>query len=372
MSRKQLAGRRCLLWGLGAWLVISVGLLVRVQVTRPDLIAPDFAVRLQKLRQRQAEHPDRPLWLVVGSSRIRIGYCPEAVEPLGERQGRPVLVFNFAHNGMGPILQHLYLRRFLREGVRPALLVLEVMPMYLHHEPDHFLTRFVLAPEWPAAASYVSVPSLARNLARQQEEVYAAAGRSLFPGDLRQLVHEDSRSRVGRALELGGPGRLRDTITASDREQRLEVQRAAYRWRAAPVIAERAERALRDSLELCRREKFEVVLLLTPEGDSFRQLYPPGAEETIGAFVRRLGAETRTTVVDARRWLVEEDFFDGQHTLRRGTEKFTRRLHEEVLVPRVRGGRAACQAETAGPSSTAPQHRPAPTAAQTAGPRGGW
>jgi hypothetical protein len=313
-----------------------VFLLVRVQVVRPDLIAPDFAARLRKLRQRQAEQPGRPLWLVLGSSRIRLGYWPESVEPLCDRHDQPILVFNFAHNGMGPVFQHLYLRRLLRERVRPDLVVLEVMPMYLHHEPNHFITRFVVAPELPAAASYVPLPALLRNEAWRQEELYPAAARSLFPGDLRRLVPPGEAFRVGRTLAMGGPGRLRKEVSDTERARRIEYLRLANPWRGT-AVCERGARALRDSLALCQQNNIRGVLLLSPEGDSYRRLYAPGAQEIAGTFVRRLGEETGTTVVDARRWLAEEDFFDGEHALRQGAAKFTRRLHEEILVPLARG-----------------------------------
>src|SRR5438876_726744 len=48
MSRARSAARRCLVWGLASWLVLSAVLLVRVQVARPDVINPDFAARLAK------------------------------------------------------------------------------------------------------------------------------------------------------------------------------------------------------------------------------------------------------------------------------------------------------------------------------------
>jgi hypothetical protein len=333
--RRERAGRRarrCLAWGLAWWLTVSLVLLVRVQVARTDLITPDFAVRLQKVRRLQGEQPASPLWLVLGSSRMRLGYWPESVEPLHDSEGRPVLVFNFGHNGMGPVFQHLYLCRLLREGVRPDLVVLEVMPMYLHYEPDHFLVRFVTAPELPRAASYVPLHSLLRNLARWQKDLYPDAGRAVFPDDLQWLVPPAEPERVGPTLALGGPGRMRDRVSDAERRRRMAIQEAGFAWRGA-TVSERGERALRDSLELCRREKIEVVLLLTPEGDSFRKFYPRGAEEALVACVRRLGREAAVPVVDARHWLREEDFFDGQHMLRRGAAKFSRRLHEEVLVP---------------------------------------
>jgi hypothetical protein len=371
--RRQRAGRRarrCLAWALSSWLVVSVALLLHVQVLRQDLIAPDFAVRLAKVRQRQAEQPGRPLWLVLGSSRMRTGYWPESVEPPRDRQGRPVLVFNFAHNGMGPVFQHLYLRRLLREGVRPDLVVLEVMPLYLHHEPDAFLTHFLVWPELPRAASYIPWHALVRNLARRQVELYPDAARAVFPSDLHWLVPPGDALRVGPTLALGGPGQMRDRVTEADRRRRIDLQCAMYQWRDV-TVSERGERALRDSLELCRLARIEVVLLLSPEGESFGLFYPPGAEGTLVARVRRLGAEAGVRVVDARRWLVEEEFCDGHHMLRRGAAKFTRRLHHEVLAPLARGehhDHTSCPGE---PSNTAPQQSPAPTAAHNAGSLGG-
>src|SRR5262249_13563264 len=236
---------------------------------------------LAKLRRRQAEQPGRPLFLVVGSSRIRLSYLPESAPRVLDARGRPVLTFNFPHNGMGPVLQHLYLRRLLREGVRPDLVVLEVMPLYVNHEPGHFMMRFVLPQEWPVAASYLGLGSTLRNAARRQLEIYPEALRTLFPGDLRRLVPPGPMMRVGQTLALGGPARLPDSVSAANQEEVLDLQRLTYSTWDGPDIAPRAERALRDSLALCRRENIDVVLLLTPEGEVFRCLYPPGVEETI-------------------------------------------------------------------------------------------
>jgi hypothetical protein len=320
--------RRSLAWGLAVWLALSAALLVRVQVARPDLVNPDFAVRLAKLRQRQTEQPGRPLGLVIGSSRLLLAYRPEVVAPLRDQTGRLVLTFNFSHPGMGPVFQHLYLRRLVREGIRPRVVVLEVMPMLLHREDDHIVQLFIPVPELPAAASYLPLATLVRGTLRRQRQVYPAAARSLFPGDLRRLVPEPCDYPT---LGQGGLKNMLPRVSAAERRRQVCFAHATYPWLGDPTVSPRSARALRASVELCRRRGAVVVLLLSPEGPSFRSLYPPGVEEEIATFVRRLADESGAVAVDARRWLDEEDFYDGHHALEAGAARLTRQLHDEVL-----------------------------------------
>src|SRR5262249_39166690 len=77
-----------------------------------------------------AESPDRPLVLVLGSSRVQMGLCAGSVN--AEWDGRPALVFNFGLSGGGALLESLCLRRLLDEGLRPDVLVLEVLPPTLN------------------------------------------------------------------------------------------------------------------------------------------------------------------------------------------------------------------------------------------------
>ena len=50
-----------------------------------------------------------------------------------------------------------------------------------------------------------------------------------------------------------------------------------------------------------------------------------------------LAREFGVRVIDARRWLPDAQFFDGDHPLLSGQATFTERLHREVLVPFVAG-----------------------------------
>jgi hypothetical protein len=369
--RRKRSARRSIVWGLVCWLGLSTVVLVHAQVARPDVIAPGFYHRFRALRQRHQEQRDRPLWLVMGSSRLGLGYLPEDVGPVLDPQGRRVMTFNFSHNGLGPVLQNIHLKRLLREGLRPDLVVLEVMPMYLHLETAHFMTRFVLCSELPTAASYLDARGVARNALRRQLEIYPRAMRVLFPNELLHFVRMDPTAEMSPTLVLGGAEHLHDSVSATDRQAQMGLQYTAYSRQTDTFhITAGAEEALRDSLAFCRREQIDAVLLLSPETASFCRMYPAGAEAEVGAFVRRLGEQAGVQVIDARSWLAEEETYDGHHPLRHGARKFTARLHETLARERQWG--EADQRLAAGPSKAAPQHSPAPTAAHTSGPsRGG-
>jgi hypothetical protein len=69
---------------------------------------------------------------MLGSSRTRQGLLGKSLEqPLGQATGRPAVVFNFGQNSAGPMTELLNLKRLLADGIRPDLLLVEVMPPFL-------------------------------------------------------------------------------------------------------------------------------------------------------------------------------------------------------------------------------------------------
>src|SRR5204863_266374 len=84
-----------------------------------------------------------------------------------------------------------------------------------------------------------------------------------------------------------------------------------------------------------------VRLVLMPEADDFRALYPPATRERLDGFLRGLGAEC----IDARTWVPQSEFTDGHHLLRGGAAIFSERLTREAIAPffRAAGCAAAVQ-----------------------------
>ena len=88
---------------------------------------PEFGHRLLLLRERKAEAPNRPLVLVVGSSRVQQGIDPAAMG-FEDEPGEP-LVFNFGYRGASPIAAARNVFRVLDAGVRPDYVLIEFSPV---------------------------------------------------------------------------------------------------------------------------------------------------------------------------------------------------------------------------------------------------
>src|SRR5262249_40283015 len=76
--------------------------------------------------------PRPRLVLMLGSSRTALGVRGQQMErQLREALDFPVVVFNFGIPAAGPLTELLTLKRLLREGLRPDLLLIEVLPPQL-------------------------------------------------------------------------------------------------------------------------------------------------------------------------------------------------------------------------------------------------
>ncbi len=136
--RQRLAGhaRACVLWGLALFAVAHLVLLIGTQRRWPQLRDPEYGYKLIGLRKQQTVEPERPLVILLGSSRTGQGFRP-GVLPDGETpQGRTPFVFNFSMVGSGPSAELLCLRRLLDEGIRPNALAIEILPPLLGRKLD--------------------------------------------------------------------------------------------------------------------------------------------------------------------------------------------------------------------------------------------
>src|SRR5262249_50078609 len=114
---------------------------------------------------------------------------------------------------------------------------------------------------------------------------------------------------------------------------RREVTPVLRQFRLSAV----PDRALREMLDLCRRERIAPVLVLMPEGTDYQSWYPPAVRAAIDTYVTRLSREYDVPLVDARSWVADAYFADSHHLLTRGADTFTERLGREVLQPLLSG-----------------------------------
>jgi hypothetical protein len=127
-------------------------------------------------------------------------------------------------------------------------------------------------------------------------------------------------------------------LTPENRRAALEHARREYATNLADYhLGGPSCDALRDLLQLCRREGVSIALLWMPESSTFRGWYPPAAGAQIKAFLDEVSGPADAPLVDAREWVADEDFADGHHLLPHGSAAFSERLGREALVPLLRG-----------------------------------
>ncbi len=349
-GRRQQA-RADVVWGLIAFAALQIAFVLAIDLTRPGLFDPEYGVRVRLLRERIREHPERPLLLVVGSSRIGAGFMPGELSALRTADGRLALPFNGAHLGAGPRLNRMEVRRLLREGITPSWLVLEVVPGGLVHEVSP--ASIAVLGDLPGLCRY---NTLARDLL-----IYLRCRLNPFYNHRQAVLSLLAAPFVTRAdssdhvslLPLGDDDNWmrREDLDAEMLARRVAEARGVYCDRLRDFhIDPELDRATRELLRLCRQKGIPVVLLLTPEDSRFRSWYSAETEKRLGDYLEGLQRVYRAPVVDARAWVGDDGFSDPHHLRLRGARVFTERLGREVLQPLVAGA-----FPIDGPDSTAAQ-----------------
>src|SRR5262245_37566186 len=137
-ARKRYSARAALACFAVAALALHAGAIIVLDELRPGVRDPEYARRVTRYQARVAEHPGRPVVLVIGSSRAAMGVCPAAWE--AHRAANPVrpdpLLFNMSMLGSGPVMELMVARRALADGLRPAVVLFEYWPPFLYSEND--------------------------------------------------------------------------------------------------------------------------------------------------------------------------------------------------------------------------------------------
>jgi hypothetical protein len=322
------------LWFLAFAGVLNVGLLIALDHGPPRLRDPEYGKRLERVHSRVQENPGRPLVLALGSSRTAMGVRPDVLT--GESSGP--LILNFSLAGSGPVMELMAFRRALADGVKPAAVLVEYWPAFLHEGgPYHEQARLDVARlrpvDRPLVREFFRDPDAAERAMRQQR---------LNPwyGHRRSIINQLSPSMLPHSQRsemmwehIDGWGWLpgRTGATAEQREKGIAATAGYYiplfaSYEVSPV----ADRALRQLVAECRGHGIPVALLYLPEGAVFRSLMTPEAVRLSDEHLRRVVAGLNVPLIDARGWVPDEDLPDGFHLTRDGAAKFTRKLHAAV------------------------------------------
>jgi hypothetical protein len=332
-------GRTALVWAVAAFLFLQVALAVAVEGWLPELREPVYARKVSRLGQRVRAAPGAPVVLMLGTSRTAYGLHARYLEQrLARDTGAPAVVFNFGIGGAGPVAELLRLRRLLAEGPRPDLLLVEVMPPLLAGQDP-------VPPEarWldPATVRIGELPVLKQlhvPVGEFRHQWWLARPLPWYAYRLNILSYLapnwlpfQYRAEEFRALDEAG------WTAAPPRPGDLETGLRNVQDTYAPYLngfrlGGPACQALRETLDLCRRNRVNTALVVMPETTYFRSWYPPDALPQLRSYLEGLSREYAVPLIDARTWIGDADFLDAQHLLPRGARRFTRRLEPEVLA----------------------------------------
>ncbi len=331
--------RAALAWGLALFVCIQLVLGVFLEWWMPGVRELQYAVKHDLLQRRLTEAPERPLVLLMGTSRTLNGLDPAELPSLPSAADPP-LVFNFAHAGAGPLRQLLLLRRLLDEGTHPNHVFLELLPAQLAADTeaegliDQKLISWrdwsAMARYWPASRSWAEW--WGANL------VPCAAERCQLLG--RVLPHlliwqwQPDWSSWSRVNAWGFLRQERESVDDEKYRKGLEHTRKEY---AATLqdfrIRTSADRAVREFLELCHARGIGVTLYLMPEASDFLDWYAAATEKKLQDYLDGLCKEHHLAVIDARRWVPDTGFLDGHHLLPGAAAVFSRRFGLEAYQP---------------------------------------
>lgn len=301
-------------------------------------IGPHY--ELQKwpaLERLVAEQPDRPLLLMVGSSRTSWAFQASSLDGIPDSDGRPMLVYNFGIPSTGPCFQLFCLRDLLAKGIRPRFLLLECLPpMWSEAQrgvvSEDSLLSFQSIPlhrmlQW---MPYLPRPRRSANLWVQARVAPCYYFRNYIVSELASLATGNPRAKHipidSRGWHLSLP-----VVAPAVHEIRMALAFAGY-WPGMRNfrIGKTPYRAMHELFDLCRREKIPCALVLMPEDTRVRSWYTPQAKTAIRNLLDELRQTYGVETIDAQTWLPDWDFEDGHHPLLGGALTFTRRIRAEL------------------------------------------
>jgi hypothetical protein len=317
---------------------INLGLALLVNQF-PRLRDPIFYDKLARLKQRLKSEPKKPLILALGSSRLAMGFDGQLIEAAHDND---TIIFNLGVPGSGPRIMNVYQQRLKQEGIKPDLLVLEVMPPLLGSPDELVSERVTIEPSrftpadretanrWTVQTASEDGTSIGLDLLPIYHSRYALLARVLphwLPSGLR---HDWGRKTDGSGMN---PSRFQQ-VSPKEFNRQLAVAKKEYAH-LMPLLDYsgncNGNKAFEELIETAQRDNIRVMLLVSPEGPTFRSWYPVEKQQQLQEYLLALQSRYQVDCIDAQAWLGEEVFMDSHHLLGPGAKQFSQRLAGELF-----------------------------------------
>jgi hypothetical protein len=335
--------------GLALFFGIQFSLGWAVNTERNPLRDPIYFDKLVQLRKHPAFYAppgNRPATvLFIGSSRtLNAVNGRAATEQLSRELGTSADVFNFGQAGAGPVTNAIYLRRLVKDGVKPDFAVIEIHPTFLSGQnPVPPETKWLL----PVRLRPEELP-VVRAMGFPAADPAAHGPRGFFAPcyEHRFLILDryapwflmnNQRLNGGHESDDFGFTRLHDRVNPADKPHLLALAHrqyadyfAGYRPNGCGV------NGIRDTIDVCLANGIRPMLVLFPESPTWLGWYDVEGLKELKKLVTRLGDEYTVPVIDTRTWVPEDMSGDGHHLSGLGADLFTERLIREAVAPWVK------------------------------------
>ena len=333
-ARRRAARRAVLLFAVVV-VAANVALAAGMDFVFPTVRDPEYGRRLARLKARTAEHPGRPVVLLLGSSRAAMGVRPEFMndDPAGP------FTFNFSIVGSGPVMEVMTLRRLLADGMRPAGVLLEYWPAFMREDGPYAeelrIDKHRLRPEDRGfVRDYFTNPDGVEAVMRDVRRVPWSSHRlrlvsQAVPGWLPFHRRQDGPwAKLDRWGWL--PGFEADPPPAERAARHAAAAGYYLPLFAGFEVSAVADRAFREVVATCRANGIRVGLVWLPESSEFRGWYTPAARQAGDEYLAGVRAEYGLPLIDARDWVPDGQIADGFHPTQSGAATLSRRLGPAV------------------------------------------
>jgi hypothetical protein len=329
--------RAILVWGLFWFIGLQLSVIFYLEWRHPEFLDPKYGFRACALRTIRSARSEHSLILVLGSSRAEQGFRAGLLN--NSSSEKPLFFFNLARGGSSPLLYLLTLRRLLDDGIRPDHLLVEIFPPSLAGEKAGVTIYKPTLRDLPQLVRYSVNPRTWAYWLQDRLLLWFKFRNEFLVWAAPQALPRQARWGEHLWNPEGGEWRMiGEHVSLSERRRLVEDSRSRYFDTLQHFrIDASADRALRELLETCRRERIGVVLFLMPEARIFRRWYPETSERSLSAYLNGLLRQFRVPLIDARFWIEDANFSDGHHLLGGGAARFTRRFASEVLADLEQG-----------------------------------
>jgi hypothetical protein len=356
--RMKTDGRRALLWAVAVYAIAQVGLTCSMENFLPVTFRYLLRAKWERLNEVAASEPDRPLAVMLGSSRTEYGLRADQLDGLAGPDGKRFKAYNYGLPSLGPLYEGLSLREMLDAGIRPRLLLVEYLPPLLNEPRKNYVSE-----EAWTAASWLNATQLARLWPYFKRPDYKArdwfeartAPWYVFRREIQAWALGKLRPKHAIKIEVPYDAwghKEQEVTSAAEIDERMKVAYNLFHESLGCLqVGHGPAKSLRDLVEICRRERIQAVFVAMPESTTFRSWYSAEASAEIRDLLRELHDKRGAGVIVATDWIDDKEFVDGHHMTVAGSKVFTARLRGELerLLARPEGvaERAAPQTASA-------------------------